>query len=92
MRRADREITDIVEIGEILAACDVCRIGFGGEIPYIVPMNFGWEERDSRLTRCAVGVAADAHLAHRGRDETLDASTHRRALVGVEKARMHTNF
>ncbi|MBC8535434.1 pyridoxamine 5'-phosphate oxidase family protein [Feifania hominis] len=60
MRRADREITNTSEIREILAACDVCRIGFGGEIPYIVPMNFGWEERDSRLTLYF-------HCAHEGR-------------------------
>ena len=43
MRRKEREITDIVEIGSIISCCDVCRIALSdNNIPYIVTMNFGY--------------------------------------------------
>lgn len=45
MRRKDREITDADEIMRIIGRCDVCRLGinvFEG-VPYIVPLNFGFE-------------------------------------------------
>jgi nitroimidazol reductase NimA-like FMN-containing flavoprotein (pyridoxamine 5'-phosphate oxidase superfamily) len=45
MRRKDREITDLDEIGAILDEAMVCRIGFadGGD-PYVVPLSFGYED------------------------------------------------
>ena len=44
MRRKDREITDLKEIEEILTNNMVCRIAFSEEdIPYIVPMNYGYQ-------------------------------------------------
>lgn len=45
MRRKDREITDSARIGEIIAKCRICRIGFNdcGRV-YIVPLNFGYTE------------------------------------------------
>ena len=50
MRRKDREVTDNARIDEIITRCSCCRVGFndGGEV-YIVPMNFGWEEKEGRL-------------------------------------------
>lgn len=43
MRRKEREITDIAEIGSIISRCDVCRIALSdNNIPYIVTMNFGY--------------------------------------------------
>lgn len=49
MRRKDREITDPVQIREIIQHCTCCRIGFNddGEV-YIVPLNFGFEVKDNR--------------------------------------------
>ena len=49
MRRKDREVTDQNRIGEILKRCEICRVGFcdQGEV-YIVPLNFGLDERDGR--------------------------------------------
>ncbi len=47
MRRSDREITDRKEIMEIIGRCDVCRLAFNDDvegIPYILPLNFGYEE------------------------------------------------
>ncbi|WP_312942241.1 pyridoxamine 5'-phosphate oxidase family protein [Oscillibacter sp.] len=51
MRRKDRQVTDRAEIHRILDECEVCRVGFfdGAEV-YIVPLNFGYEVKDGRLT------------------------------------------
>lgn len=47
MRRSDREITDVREMVEILSRCDVMRLAFrDGDYPYILPLNFGMEERE----------------------------------------------
>ena len=49
MRRADREVTDPVKIREIITSCDCCRLGLcDGERAYVVPLDFGFEERDGR--------------------------------------------
>ncbi|WP_295857854.1 pyridoxamine 5'-phosphate oxidase family protein [uncultured Oscillibacter sp.] len=51
MRRKDRQVTDRAEIEAVLRSCDVCRVGFyDGEEVYIVPLNFGYREREGRLT------------------------------------------
>lgn len=51
MRRKDREITDIDEIKAILIKSSVCRVAFfDEEYPYIVPLNFGFEEERGRFT------------------------------------------
>ncbi len=47
MRRKEREITDHERILEIIAGCDVCRLGMIDERgAYIVPMNFGFSDSD----------------------------------------------
>jgi len=51
MRRSEREITNRSEILEIIEKCDVCRLAFSdNNIPYIVPMNYGYEYKDEKLT------------------------------------------
>lgn len=51
MRRKDREVTDPVKIREIITDCSCCRLGFcDGERAYIVPMDFGFAEKDGRYT------------------------------------------
>lgn len=50
MRRHDREIKDKNEILEIVDRCDVCRLAFNdGDYPYILPLNFGIEEKDGHI-------------------------------------------
>ena len=51
MRRNDREIIDCKQIIEIIENCNCCRIGFydGNEV-YIVPLNFGYEFKEDKLT------------------------------------------
>ncbi len=51
MRRKDREITDRLKIIDIIEKCDVCRLGLSmNNEPYIVPMNFGYEYIDEKIT------------------------------------------
>lgn len=50
MRRKEREVTEISQIEEIIHKSDVCRIAFAdGNKPYIVTMNFGYEQNPARL-------------------------------------------
>lgn len=50
MRRKEREVSSRAAIHEIIESCDCCRIAlWDGEKPYIVPLNFGWEEQEGRL-------------------------------------------
>ena len=69
MRRKDREITDKAEIYRVLEECDVCRVGFcdGGEV-YIVPLNFGYGEKNGKLTFYfhSAGQGRKAELFGRG--------------------------
>ena len=51
MRRSDREIRDQTEILDIIEKCDVCRLALSEDnVPYIVPLNFGYEYTDGKLT------------------------------------------
>lgn len=51
MRKKEREIRDPAEISRIIEAMDSIRIGFfDGEEVYIVPLSFGYEEKDGRYT------------------------------------------
>lgn len=46
MRRKEKEITDEVAIEEIIQTGQICRIGIiGNEFPYIVPVNYGYEDK-----------------------------------------------
>ncbi len=51
MRRSDREVTDFSNLEQIIQQCDVCRLGLSeNNTPYVVPLNFGYEINDGRLT------------------------------------------
>ena len=51
MRRKDREITDKNEIMDIIDRSKVIRIAFTGEeYPYVLPFNFGYEEKNGSLS------------------------------------------
>ena len=50
MRRSDREITDKDELISVIRKCDVCRIALNdGGYPYIIPLNFGFCEKDGSM-------------------------------------------
>ena len=45
MRRSERQVKDLLRIKEIMDACYSCNIAFNHEDgPYIVPLNFAYEE------------------------------------------------
>jgi hypothetical protein len=45
MRRSDRAITDPAQLDSILREAVVCRMGLcDGEVPYVVPMNYGYRD------------------------------------------------
>ena len=72
MRRKDREVTELEAVKEIIRQCDVLRLGLAdGDYPYIVPMNFGWEEKEGRLYFYLHGAAE-------GRKAELQAHAERR--------------
>lgn len=51
MRRKDREITSYDKMLEIMQSCDCCRIGLKDkDSVYILPLNFGYEEKSGKLT------------------------------------------
>ena len=51
MRRKDREITHIHAILDLVSECRVCRLAMtDGGVPYIVPLNYGYEYADGALT------------------------------------------
>ncbi len=70
MRRKDREVTDREKIDEIISNCHCCRLGFydEGEV-YIVPLNFGYAEKDGKRTFYF-------HGAREGRKIDLISKTH----------------
>jgi nitroimidazol reductase NimA-like FMN-containing flavoprotein (pyridoxamine 5'-phosphate oxidase superfamily) len=50
MRRKDREIREKIDVIEIIDKCEVCRIGLAKDnVPYVVPMNYGYEYVDEKL-------------------------------------------
>lgn len=58
MRRKNREIRDMDRLTEILNDCDCCRIALADQdIPYIVPLNFGYNMKDGKLTFYFHGAA-----------------------------------
>lgn len=51
MRRKDREVTDIEGIKSILDSCKTCHIAMiDNDIPYIVPLSYGYELEAGTLT------------------------------------------
>lgn len=44
MRRKDREVTNKNEIEEIMLQCKTCHVAMiDGDVPYVVPLNFGYK-------------------------------------------------
>lgn len=51
MRRFDRAVTNLPDILAILDQCEVMRLGMSGpEGPYVVPLNFGYREKNGVVT------------------------------------------
>jgi len=51
MRRSDREIKDPAEIIKIIDKCEVCRLALAeDDMPYIIPLNYGYQYTNGKLT------------------------------------------
>lgn len=51
MRRSELEIKEFHKILDVMRRCDTCRLALNdGGAPYIVPLNFGFEVTDGRVT------------------------------------------
>jgi nitroimidazol reductase NimA-like FMN-containing flavoprotein (pyridoxamine 5'-phosphate oxidase superfamily) len=51
MRRKDKEIIDVSEKIAVVKKCKVCRIGLSeNNIPYIIPLNYGYDFENDKLT------------------------------------------
>ncbi len=50
MRRSDRQVTDMKEIIDVIEDCTVCHIAMSqDDLPYIVPMSFGYEMKENEI-------------------------------------------
>ena len=59
MRKANREITEFSELLALLEKCDTIRLGMVDEgEAYIVPVSFGYEARDGRISVYFHGAVA----------------------------------
>lgn len=77
MRRDDREVVSIEEIFDILQRCDTIHIAMNDDgAPYIIPMTFGAELKDGKIT-------IYFHCANEGKKLTL---IEKDPMVGVECA------
>ncbi len=67
MRRPDKEITDREQIEAIIAKAQVCRLAMiDGDQPYVVPMNFGYDDHALFFHCATVGRKLDV-LANNNR-------------------------
>ncbi|MCI8466234.1 MAG: pyridoxamine 5'-phosphate oxidase family protein [Lachnospiraceae bacterium] len=58
MRRSDRELKDREQMIEVMKKCDVCRLALNDEgYPYILPLNFGMEEKEGQVILYFHGAA-----------------------------------
>ena len=72
MRRRDREITDRAEMLMILERCPVLHLGLSREDgPYVVPLSFGWEEKDERVYLYVHGAREGLRHDLRARDNRV---------------------
>jgi nitroimidazol reductase NimA-like FMN-containing flavoprotein (pyridoxamine 5'-phosphate oxidase superfamily) len=56
MRRKEREITDNDELNAIIRSTKVCRLGLSDRnIPYIVPLSFGYKDKTLYFHSAAEG-------------------------------------
>ncbi len=76
MRKAEREITGFEEIVGLVERCDTVRLGLMDDgAPYIVPLNFGMEARDGK-------ISLYVHGAKEGRKHDLIAKSPRVCVEG----------
>ena len=64
MTRREREVTDINDILQIINETKILHLGLSDEgWPYVVPMNYGYEYVDGKLTDRKSTRLNSSHLA-----------------------------
>ena len=96
MRKSKQEIMDKAKLEEILAGAEICRLSMlDGQLPYIVPVNYGYREGQIYIHSAPKGKKIDLLLQNeqvcfevedtaeivRG-EEACDWSTRYRSVVG----------
>lgn len=65
MRRKEKEVTDPVKIEKIINQAVVCRLGLlDGDVPYIVPLSFGYMDNTLYFHSALKGKKIDLILKH----------------------------
>jgi nitroimidazol reductase NimA-like FMN-containing flavoprotein (pyridoxamine 5'-phosphate oxidase superfamily) len=60
MRRSEREVADKAIIEKILCQASICRLGFAFDnVPYIVPVNYGYRENKIYIHSAPKGEKID---------------------------------
>lgn len=108
MRRKDREITNKAELEAVLKKAFVCHLGLAdGDQPYVVPMNYGYEDGHIYLHGANEGRKIDILKKNskvcfemelfqseivKGGDQPCDWGTSFRSVIGFGTAKlMDTN-
>lgn len=68
MRRAEREVTQLEDILSIMDRCGTVSVAFGGDTPYVIPMNFGYECVHGQVRLYLHGAAEGEKMARMARD------------------------
>lgn len=65
MRKSNRAVSELADILAIMQQCEVCNLALmDGEYPYVLPLNFGFSEKNG-------AVALYFHGAQEGKKLTL---------------------
>ena len=102
MRRSDREVTDFVEIADILRRADTIRLGLHDEpYPYVVPLSFGMRTYGGKITLYFHGategmkhdlirqnphVCVEADILHRYASVGANVTGEYESVIGFGKA------
>jgi nitroimidazol reductase NimA-like FMN-containing flavoprotein (pyridoxamine 5'-phosphate oxidase superfamily) len=96
MRRSKQEIMDKAKLEEILTGAEICRLSMlDGQLPYIVPVNYGYREGKIYIHSAPKGKKIDLLKQNKQvcfevedtveivkGEEACDWSTHYRSVVG----------
>lgn len=94
MRRKDREITGIDEIEEIISRADVCRIALTDKnMPYIVPMNFGYSGGDDkRLWFHCAAMGKKLYMIRRNNYVCFEVDIDHHIIIGEKACDFGMNY
>ncbi len=91
MRRSEREITDPAVMENVLSKAKVCHLGMcDDEQPYVVPMNYGYENRTLYFHSAAEGQKLD--ILRRNNRVCFQVDTDAEVVVGDTGCNCRTRY